>query len=94
MPKLPTIQPNYGRLFPQVFQGALLTSGELSGLSLNLGRLTEVSQRNEAGTSDLAPVSYTHLRPTMAATVCHRRASWRMRGLKPASTQRAMIRSW
>ncbi|WP_134616879.1 OprD family outer membrane porin, partial [Pseudomonas aeruginosa] len=54
VPKLPTIQPNYGRLFPQVFQGALLTSGELSGLSLNLGRLTEVSQRNEAGTSDLA----------------------------------------
>lgn len=32
----------------------LLSSGELSGLSLHLGRLTEVSQRNEAGTGDLA----------------------------------------
>ncbi|MCY1394857.1 Porin-like protein NicP [compost metagenome] len=54
VPKLPTVQPNYGRLFPQVFQGGLLTSGEVSGLTLNLGRLDEVSQRNEAGTSDLA----------------------------------------
>lgn len=54
IPKLPTVQPNYGRLFPQVFQGGLLTSSELSGLTVNLGRLDEVSQRNEAGTSDLA----------------------------------------
>ncbi|MGV8604437.1 OprD family outer membrane porin, partial [Pseudomonas aeruginosa] len=37
-----------------VDQGAVLSSGELSGLSRNLGRLTAVSQRNEAGTSDLA----------------------------------------
>ncbi|PWU28510.1 outer membrane porin, OprD family [Pseudomonas sp. RW407] len=54
VPKLPTVQPNYGRLFPQVFQGGLLTSSEFDGLTLNLGRLDEVSQRNEAGTSDLA----------------------------------------
>lgn len=54
VPKLPTVQPNFGRLFPQVFQGGLLTSNEIEGLTLNLGRLDEVSQRNEAGTSDLA----------------------------------------
>ncbi|MCY1288351.1 Porin-like protein NicP [compost metagenome] len=54
VPKLPSVQPNFGRLFPQVFQGGLLTSSELEGLTLNLGRLDKVSQRNEAGTSDLA----------------------------------------
>ncbi|MFC5695639.1 OprD family porin [Pseudomonas sp. GCM10022186] len=54
VPKLPSVQPNFGRLFPQVFQGGLLTSNELDRLTLNLGRLDEVSQRNEAGTSDLA----------------------------------------
>ncbi|WP_271410028.1 OprD family porin [Pseudomonas sp. Q1-7] len=54
VPKLPTVQPNFGRLFPQVFQGGLLTSSEVEGLTLNLGRLDKVSQRNEAGSSELA----------------------------------------
>ncbi len=54
VPRLPTLQPNFGRLFPQVYRGGLLTSEDLDDLTLNLGRLDEVSQRNEAGTSDLA----------------------------------------
>lgn len=54
VPRLPTLQPNYGRLFPQVYQGGLLTSNEVQGLTLNFGRLDEVSQRNESGASDLA----------------------------------------
>ncbi|MCO6056010.1 OprD family porin [Pseudomonas sp. MOB-449] len=54
VPRLPTLQPNYGRLFPQVYQGGLLTSNEVRGLTLNFGRLDEVSQRNESGASDLA----------------------------------------
>jgi len=52
--KLPILQPNFGRLFPQAFEGGLLTSNDITDLTLNLGRLEEVSQRNESGTSDLA----------------------------------------
>lgn len=51
--KLSIIQPNHGRLFPQMSQGAPPTSSELSGLSLDPRRLTEVSQRNGAGINDL-----------------------------------------
>ncbi|MGN7741031.1 OprD family porin [Pseudomonas sp. 22526] len=54
VPRLPILQPNFGRLFPQAFEGGLLTSSDITGLTLNLGRLEEVSQRNESGTSDLA----------------------------------------
>ncbi|MDI9786968.1 OprD family outer membrane porin, partial [Pseudomonas aeruginosa] len=29
IPKLPSVQPNNGRIFPQIFEGALLTSKEI-----------------------------------------------------------------
>lgn len=54
VPKLPTVQPNYGRLFPQMFQGGMLTSNDLANTTLTLGRLDEVSQRNESGQGSVA----------------------------------------
>ncbi|GAC1032209.1 OprD family porin [Pseudomonas sp. No.21] len=54
VPRLPTLQPNNGRLFPQTFHGGLVESREWEGLGFTLARLDEVSQRNEGGRSDLA----------------------------------------
>ncbi|PYY90648.1 outer membrane porin, OprD family [Pseudomonas sp. TKO26] len=45
-PTLPTLKPNDGRLFPQVFEGGLLTSNEIDDLELTAGRLSRVMQRN------------------------------------------------
>ncbi len=45
-PVLPTLKPNDGRLFPQVFEGGLLTSNEIDNLELTAGRLSRVMQRN------------------------------------------------
>jgi len=45
-PVLPTLKPNDGRLFPQVFEGWLLTSNEIDNLELTAGRLSRVMQRN------------------------------------------------
>ncbi|MDP9526908.1 OprD family porin [Pseudomonas protegens] len=45
-PVLPTLKPNDGRLFPQVFEGGLLTSNEIDNLELTVGRLSRVMQRN------------------------------------------------
>ncbi|CAD5109155.1 OprD family porin [Zestomonas carbonaria] len=53
VPRLPTLQPNQSRLFPQTFHGGLLSSQELDGLTFTLARLDDVSQRNEGGRSDL-----------------------------------------
>jgi hypothetical protein len=54
VPRLPTLQPNNGRLFPQTFHGGLLSARELEGFTFTLARLDDVSQRNEGGRSDLA----------------------------------------
>ena len=43
---LPTLKPNDGRLFPQIFEGGLLTSNEIDDLELTAGRLSRVMQRN------------------------------------------------
>ncbi|WP_373874556.1 OprD family porin [Pseudomonas tohonis] len=45
-PVLPTLKPNDGRLFPQLFEGGLLTSAEFENLELTAGRLSRVMQRN------------------------------------------------
>ncbi|MGQ7818923.1 OprD family porin [Metapseudomonas furukawaii] len=52
-PILPTLKPNDGRLFPQTFEGGLLTSGEIEDIGLSLGRLSRVTQRNATHHSPL-----------------------------------------
>lgn len=54
IPKLPTILPSDSRLLPQTFRGGMLTSQEIDGLTVNIGRMTETSLRSEAGFADLA----------------------------------------
>ncbi|MFL9812562.1 OprD family porin [Stutzerimonas sp. VN223-3] len=53
IPKLPTILPSDSRLLPQTFRGGMLTSQEIDGLTVNVGRMTETSLRSEAGFADL-----------------------------------------
>lgn len=53
MPRLPTVLPNDGRLLPQTFRGALVTSRDIDRLTLNLGRLTANTLRSEAGHGDI-----------------------------------------
>lgn len=53
MPKLPTILPNDGRLLPQTFRGAQVTSRDLDDMILNVGRLTSNTERNDSGHEDI-----------------------------------------
>ncbi len=54
IPDLPTLQPNDGRLFPQTFEGGLLTSKELPGLNFTGGRLEKTRIRDSSDSTDLA----------------------------------------
>jgi len=47
VPDLPTVQSNNGRLFPQTFQGGLLSANEIDGLALTAGRLERVTDRDQ-----------------------------------------------
>lgn len=47
-PSLPVLTHNNGRLLPSSYAGTLLTSGEISGLTLNIGRFTRSDQRNSS----------------------------------------------
>ncbi|MCB2526920.1 OprD family porin, partial [Listeria monocytogenes] len=42
IPKLPSVQPNNGRIFPQIFEGALLTSKEIKDLGFTAGRGSQI----------------------------------------------------
>ncbi|WP_150299714.1 OprD family porin [Pseudomonas profundi] len=53
-PSLPVLTRNDGRLLPQTFRGAHLTSGEVSDLTLHLGEIARASGR--------ASTDYEHLR--------------------------------
>ncbi|APC19553.1 porin (plasmid) [Pseudomonas frederiksbergensis] len=53
IPKLPVLQPNESRLLPQTFQGGQLNSMELDNLTFNVGRLTQVNQRNSSNREDM-----------------------------------------
>jgi hypothetical protein len=53
MPKLPTVLPNDGRLLPQTFRGGQLTSKDIDNLTVNLGRLTSNTERNDSGHEDI-----------------------------------------
>ncbi len=54
IPKLPSVQPNNGRIFPQIFEGALLTSKEIKDLGFTAGRLEKTKIRDSSDSEDLA----------------------------------------
>ena len=53
VPDLPTVQANNGRLFPQTFQGGLLSANEIAGLTLTAGRLERVTDRDQSAAQAL-----------------------------------------
>ncbi len=53
MPKLPTVSSSDARLLPQTFDGVLLTSQEIDGLTFNAGRLYQHSPRNDSSRIDM-----------------------------------------
>ena len=53
LPTLPIRQYNDARLLPQTFQGAMLTSREITGLTLNAGQMRSFTQRNSSNREDL-----------------------------------------
>lgn len=55
MPDLPILRFNDGRLLPQTFQGAMLTSKEIDHLTLHAGRIHAFSPRSAADSEDLYP---------------------------------------
>src|SRR3990167_1602124 len=52
MPKLPIVASGDSRLLPQVFNGGMITSQEIDGLTLNGGQLREVNFRNSTDRSE------------------------------------------
>lgn len=54
IPELPTLQPNDGRILPQTFQGGLLTSNDISNLTVTAGRLEKAKDRNDTNWEDIA----------------------------------------
>ncbi|HEX8542944.1 MAG TPA: OprD family porin [Pseudomonas sp.] len=53
IPKLPTVLPNDGRLLPQTFRGAQVTSTDIDRMTLNAGQLTSNTLRNVSGHDDI-----------------------------------------
>lgn len=53
LPSLPILQYNDARLLPQTFQGAMLTSKEITGLTLNAGQMRSFTQRNSSNREDM-----------------------------------------
>ena len=53
-PVLPALMRNDSRLLPQTFRGAWLNSNEVEGLSLDLGRIDRVNQRDSSDNQDMA----------------------------------------
>lgn len=54
MPELPILLRNDGRLLPQTFQGGMLSSKEIAGLTLQAGQMRSLSQRNSTDHEDLS----------------------------------------
>jgi len=53
-PKLPVVTPSDGRLLPQTFQGAQITSKEIKDLTLIAGKLERSTERNSSDSSGLS----------------------------------------
>jgi hypothetical protein len=58
MPKLPIVSSGDSRLLPQVFDGAMITSQEIAGLSLNAGQLRQTNYRNSTDREDIRTTNY------------------------------------
>ncbi|MCY1416549.1 Porin-like protein NicP [compost metagenome] len=54
MPVLPILRSDDGRSLPQTFQGAQVTSGEITGLTLYGGQFRQNSPRNDASMEDMS----------------------------------------
>ncbi|MFC3608108.1 OprD family porin [Stutzerimonas tarimensis] len=54
IPELPTLAPNDGRLLPQSFEGGLLVSQDIEGLTLTGGRIDRTKQRDSTHAERLA----------------------------------------
>lgn len=54
IPSLPTLRPNDGRILPQTFEGGLLTSKEIKGLTFTGGCLDKAKDRDDTNWEDLA----------------------------------------
>ena len=52
-PVLPALMRNDSRLLPQTFRGAWLNSNEIEGLSLDLGRIDRVNQRDSSDNQEM-----------------------------------------
>ncbi|BBH47195.1 OprD family porin [Pseudomonas sp. KU43P] len=55
LPDLPILRFNDGRLLPQTFQGAMLTSHDIDNLTLHAGRIRSFSPRSAADSEALYP---------------------------------------
>ncbi|MNZ86103.1 Porin-like protein NicP precursor [compost metagenome] len=53
-PVLPVVQYNNTRLLPGTYTGGMLTSQDISGLTLNAGRLTEFNARDSSNNEEFA----------------------------------------
>ncbi|TDV52538.1 outer membrane OprD family porin [Pseudomonas graminis] len=53
-PNLPILVANDGRLLPQTFQGGIVTSKELDGLTLTAGKLTQAASRASSNYADMS----------------------------------------
>ncbi|MFJ9989381.1 OprD family porin [Pseudomonas putida] len=58
-PRLPILQANDGRVLPQTFEGTLITSRELPGLTLNAGHLDKAVGRGSSDRTGLAAAGGT-----------------------------------
>lgn len=54
IPKLPVLMPNDSRLLPQVFEGGQVSVQEIKNLSLDLGQLRQVNQRDSQDYEDIS----------------------------------------
>ncbi|MGQ7815162.1 OprD family porin [Metapseudomonas furukawaii] len=70
IPELPVVKASDSRITPQVFEGGLLTSKEISDLSFTGGRLREVKDRASTNSEDLA-LNNKNKRFASAATGSH-----------------------
>ncbi|GAB3377349.1 hypothetical protein GCM10027514_14590 [Azotobacter armeniacus] len=54
MPKLPVLSYTDGRLLPQMFHGAQITSNEIKNLTLIAGKIEHSTERNSSNTDSLS----------------------------------------
>ncbi|TWI58325.1 outer membrane OprD family porin [Pseudomonas duriflava] len=60
MPNVPVLRFNDGRLLPQTFQGATITSKELDGFTFYGAQIRQVSLRNSSDMQDMTPGRFTN----------------------------------